>query len=330
MQPTIARAGGGTRRRTGLRAQLWKYRWCYAFLLPGLVLLCMFSIYPLFGSIVYSLYDWSGIGPLANFVGLGNYDRLLHDAYFWGGVGRTVWFAGVATPVELAVSLLVAIILNDRALRLGPVFRTLFFIPVVTTTAVMSVVMSFVFSAYGSPVNQVLQDLHLIRNPIDWLGNPRLVMWTAIGIFVWKWMGQPMIYWLAGLQTIPGELYEAARVDGAHFWAQVRHITVPLMVPFAVIIGLITLVGNLQVFAFLQALTAGGPFFSTETIELFIYRMAFASGANGVATGEPQFGYAAAAGVFFAVLMMAAVGFQALVFRRVRPSLRAGLGGGRA
>lgn len=316
----------GARRRTGrggLRAQVWKYRWSYAFLLPGLVLMCMFSIYPLFGSIVYSLYDWSGIGPLTNFVGLGNFAKLLHDLYFWASIGRAVWFAGVATPIELAVSLLIAIILNERALRLGPIFRTLFFIPVVTTTAVMSVVMSFVFSAYGSPVNQALQDVHLIRAPIDWLGSPRLVMWTAIGIFVWKWMGQPMIYWLAGLQTIPGELYEAARVDGAHAWALVRHITVPLMVPFAVIIGLIVLVGNLQVFAFLQALTGGGPFFSTETIELFIFRMAFASGANGVATGEPQFGYAAAAGVFFAVLMMVAVAIQAVVFRRMRPNVRA-------
>ncbi|MBO0707772.1 MAG: sugar ABC transporter permease [Candidatus Dormibacteraeota bacterium] len=324
MQQTLM----GARSRTaggGLRAQVWKYRWCYAFLAPGLILMCMFSIYPLFGSIIYSLYDWSGIGPLTNFVGLGNFDKLLHDAYFWGSVGRAVWFAGVATPVELAVSLLIAILLNERALRLGPIFRTFFFIPVVTTTAVMSVVMSFVFSAYGSPVNQALQDVHLIRTPIDWLGSPRLVMWTAIGIFVWKWMGQPMIYWLAGLQTIPGELYEAARVDGAHAWALVRHITVPLMVPFAVIISLIVLVGNLQVFAFLQALTGGGPFFSTETIELFIFRMAFASGANGTVTGEPQFGYAAAAGVFFAVLMMAAVGFQAIVFRRIRPNLRADL-----
>lgn len=323
MQQTLAGGAGRRPPRTGLRAQVWKYRWCYAFLLPGLILLFMFSIYPLFGSIVYSLFDWSGIGPLANYTGLGNFDRLVHDAYFWGSVGRAVWFAGVATPVELAVSLLIAIILNDRALRLGPIFRTFFFIPVVTTTAVMSVVMSFVFSAYGSPVNQVLQDLHLIRTPIDWLGSPRLVMWTGIGIFVWKWMGQPMIYWLAGLQTIPSELYEASRVDGAAGWAQVRHITVPLMVPFAVIIGLIVLVGNLQVFAFLQALTGGGPFFSTETIELFIYRMAFASGANGVATGEPQFGYAAAAGVFFAILMMVAVAFQALVLRRIRPRLRA-------
>ena len=304
-------------------AQVWKYRWCYAFSLPGLVLLVMFSIYPLFGSIVYSLYDWSGIGPLTNFVGLENFGQLLHDVYFWGSMGRAVWFAGAATPVELVVSLTVAILLNDRALRLGPIFRTFFFIPVVTTTAVMSVVMSFVFSAYGSPANQVLQDLHVIRTPIDFLGNPRLVMWTAIGIFVWKWMGQPMIYWLAGLQTIPGELYEASRVDGARAWAQARHVTLPLMVPFAVIIALIVLVANLQVFAFLQALTGGGPFFSTETMELFIYRTAFATSANGVATGEPQFGYAAAAGVFFAALMMAAVGLQALVFRRMRPGFRA-------
>lgn len=322
MQETITTTGTGTRRR-GLRAQVWKYRWCYAFVLPSLVLFSMFSVYPLFGSFLYAFYDWSGVGPLTNFVGLGNFDRLVHDTYFWASVARTIWFAGVATPVELAVSLLIAILLNDRALRLGPVFRTFFFIPVVTTTAVMSVVMSFVFSAYGSPVNQLLQDLGLIRSPIDWLGSPRLVMWTAIAIFVWKSMGTPMIFWLAGLQTIPAELYEAARVDGARAWAQIRHITVPLMVPFAVIIGLITLVNHLQVFAFMQALTAGGPFFSTETVELYIYRTAFATSATGVATGQPQFGYASAAGVFFGVMMMGVVAGQALVLRRVRPTIRA-------
>lgn len=318
----VATRGPG---RTSLSRRLWQYRWCYAFLVPSFVLLALFSVYPILASIYFSLFDWNGVGVPHYFIALGNYVQVVHDGFFWAALGRALWWAAVTTPAELIVSLLIAIALNDRALRLGPVFRTFFFIPVVTTTAVMSIVMSFVFAAFGGPVNKVLLSLHLTRGAIDFLGNPRAVMWTAMLIFVWKWLGQPMIYWLAGLQTIPGELYEAARVDGAGWLSQVRHLTVPLMAPFAVIIALIVGVGNLQVFAFLQALTGGGPYFASETIELYIFRWAFGTQASGVASGQPEFGYASAAGVFFGLLMMVAVGAQAVAVARLRPS-RAGVG----
>jgi len=206
-------------------------------------------------------------------------------------------------------------VLNERALKLAPVFRTLLFIPVVTTTAIASIVMSFVFAAFNGPVNQVLQGVGVVQHPIYFLGNHHTVMWTAIGIFVWKWFGQPMIYWLAGLQTIPQELYEAARVDGASWWRQTISITAPLLKPFAIIITLIVAIGNLQVFAFMQALTNGGPFFSSEVMELYIYRMAF--GASGSASAQ-RLGYASAAGVLFGVAVMLIAGAQALALRRLR------------
>lgn len=306
--------------RTSLGQRLWAARWCYVLMAPSALLLLLFSFYPLFASWYYSLFDWNGVGRPGYFVGLQNFVELVHDEYFWGDFGRSLWFAAVTTPAEMIVSLLIAILLNDRALRLGPLFRTFFFIPVVTTTAVMSIVMSFVFAAFQGPVNQVLLDLHLTSRSIDFLGNPHSVMWVAMLIFVWKWMGQPMIYWLAGLQTIPSELYEAARVDGARWWAQTVHVTAPLMIPFAIIIGLITAVGNLQVFAFLQALTGGGPFFSSETMELFIFRTAFGTVSNGAASGNPRFGYASAAGVLFGLCVMVVVAIQALALRRYRPS----------
>lgn len=311
--------------RRSLRQQMWRYRWCYAFLLPSFVLLALFSVYPILASVYFSVFDWNGVGVPHSFVALGNYVQVVHDAFFWGAMGRSLWWAGVTTPAEMIVSLIIAVVLNDRALRLGPVFRTLFFIPVVTTTAVVSIVMSFVFAAYGGPVNKVLLSLHLTRGAIDFLGNPHAVMWTAMLIFVWKWLGQPMIYWLAGLQTIPSELYEAARVDGAGWLSQVRHVSAPLLVPFAVIIALIVGVGNLQVFAFLQALTGGGPYFASETVELYIFRWAFGTQASGVASAQPEFGYASAVGVLFGVLIMAAVAAQAIAVARLRPGA-AGVG----
>lgn len=328
MQTLTPQPGALAARPTGgspLRRRIWRYRWCYAFLVPSFVLLALFTVYPILASVYFSVFDWNGVGVPHYFIALGNYVQIVHDAFFWGALGRAVWWAAVTTPAEMIVSLIIAVMLNDKALRLGPVFRTFFFIPVVTTTAVMSIVMSFVFAAYGGPVNKVLLGLHLTRSAIDFLGNPHSVMWTAMLIFVWKWLGQPMIYWLAGLQTIPSELYEAARVDGAGWFSLVRHVVAPLMVPFAVIIGLIVGVGNLQVFAFLQALTGGGPYFASETIELYIFRWAFGTQASGVASGQPQFGYASAAGVFFGLLMLAAVAVQAIAVARLRPS-RAGVG----
>jgi multiple sugar transport system permease protein len=260
------------------------------------------------------------------FIGLQNYLELVHDQYFWNAFGRSVLFMLTSVPLELGLSLVVAVILNDRALKLAPVYRTLFFIPVVTTTAIMAIVMSFVFSAFNGPVNLALTGLHVVDKPIDFLGDPHTALYTGVVIAVWKWFGQPMIYWLAGLQTIPQSLYEAARVDGAGWWRILRSITLPLLTPFAVLILLIVAVGNLQVFALLQAMTNGGPFFATETMELYIYRMAFAATPGYM--GQPRLGYASAAGVVFGLCIMVLAIFQVIAFRKVRTA-DARIGAGR-
>lgn len=310
-------------RRKPLRQQLWEARRCYLLMVPGLVLIAMFSIYPVVMSWYYSFLNWDGVQQAKEWVGLANFRELLHDSYFWSALGRSLWFAGVASPIELGLSLLIAILLNDRAMRLAPLFRTLFFVPVVTTTAVVSIVMSFVFATFHGPVNDALQATSLIKSPIGFLTSHSAVMWTAIGIYVWKWMGQPMIYWLAGLQTIPAELGEAARIDGAGAWKQARYITAPLLRPFAVVITLIVVVGNMQVFAFLQALTNGGPVFSTETMELYIFRTAFGQ-SSSAAVNVTRLGYASAAGVLFGILVMLIAIAQVIAVRKLRSSRKVG------
>jgi raffinose/stachyose/melibiose transport system permease protein len=310
--------------RKSLRQRIWDARFCYLLMLPGFVLILMFSCYPLVMSWYYAFFDWSGIDEAMRFIGLQNFAELMADEYFWKAFGRSLWFAAVATPIELALSLLLAIVLNDRTLKLAPLFRTLFFVPVVTTTAIVSIVMSMVFSAFNGPANQALSALGLIDRPIGFLSDTSTVMWTAIGIFVWKWLGQPMIYWLAGLQTIPTELYEAAEVDGASWWRRAVHVTAPLLTPFTVVITLIVLVGNMQVFAFMQALTHGGPFFSTELMELYIYRMAF--GAQGQMTVQ-RLGYASAAGVLFGILLILFAVAQIIAVRKLRRGSGRSLGG---
>ncbi|MQA03405.1 MAG: ABC transporter permease subunit [Streptosporangiales bacterium] len=279
-------------------------------MLPTLVLGTVFTFYPMVASWHISLLDWSGLDTDRIFVGLANYREAVTDPAFWDAFGRTFLFTAAAVPVMLVLALLAAIVLNDQALRMRAVFRTMFFLPVVTTTAIVGVVMSMIMNPFDGPLNQALLDVGAVNQPIDFLGDPNLSLWSVAGVFVWKWMGMAMIYWLVALQTVPHDLYEAARVDGAGWWALQRHITLPMITPFAVIIVLVTFVGALQTFPLVQSMTQGGPAYSSELVELYIYRLAFAS------QGTPRLGYASAVAVFFGITVLALTLVQAWGVRR--------------
>lgn len=281
-----------------LRRRLWNARWSYLFMLPSVVLGAMFTLYPMVDSWYISFLDWSGLDSDRKFVGLQNYREAVTDSAFWAAFGRTFAFTAMTVPVMLLLALVVALLLNDASLRLRTVFRTMFFLPVVATTAIVGVVLSLILNPFDGPLNALLLDLHLIDRPIDFLGDPKIALWSVSGVFVWKWMGMSMIYWLVALQTVPQELYEAARVDGAPRWKMHRDVTVPLITPFAVVIILITFVGALQTFPLVQAMTSGGPAFATELVELYIYRLAFA------AEHTPRLGYASAVAVFLGVTVL--------------------------
>ena len=286
--------------------------WCYAFMLPSLILAAAFTFYPIAASWYFSLFDWSGFTSEQLFIGLNNYAELITDSYFWQAFERSFGFALVTVPIRLALALVVAIILNDRALRLAPLFRTFFFVPVVTTTAIVGILMQFLFSPFHGPINQVLLGLGVTTVPVDFLGNPGSALWTVMAVQIWKTFGITMIYWLATLQAIPQELYEAARVDGAGSAKILQHITLPLLKPFGAIIALITAVSTLRVFDLVQTMTGGGPFFASEVMEVYIYRHAFSIQAFSA----PRLGYASAAGVFFGLAVMLVALAQAIVVRR--------------
>ncbi|TDE10112.1 carbohydrate ABC transporter permease [Jiangella asiatica] len=316
-----ARRGGdaGT-----LRQRLWNARWCYAFMLPSVILGTLFTLYPMIASWYISFLDWSGLDSDRHFVGLDNYSEAVADSAFWGSFGRTFAFTFVTVPVMLTLALLAALVLNDTSLRMRTVFRTMFFLPVVTTTAIVGVVMSLIMNPFDGPLNAVLLDIGIIDRPIDFLGDPDLALWSVSGVFVWKWMGMSMIYWLVALQTVPQELYEAARVDGASRWRMHRDVTIPLIMPFGIVIVLITFVGALQTFPLVQAMTSGGPAFATELVELYIYRLAFASGST------PRLGYASAVAVFFGITVLVFTLAQAWGLRRASALQRDVKQGGQA
>lgn len=298
--------------RPRLLSQLWRDRYIYILLLPSLGLLALYTIWPIMVSIYFSLLDWSGFEESGRFVGLANYQELFGDRLFWNAFKNTFIFLVLAVPIRVLLALVLAIILN-QAIPFARVFRTAIFLPVVTTAAILGVVMRFVLDPTSGPINLALLQSGLMTQPLNFLGQASLALYTAVGVWVWKWLGITLIYWLAALQTVPKDLYEAAQLDGASAFRQFTHITLPLLMPFTIIITLITVVEATNVFDLLLTLTNGGPFYSTEVIDIYVYRQAFASNV-------PRLGYASAAALFFGICIIGIsavqMGLVALVRRR--------------
>jgi ABC-type sugar transport system permease subunit len=268
-----------------------KYIWAYLFILPQLLYFLLASLYPIVMSYVYSFYNWDGLGKLNEFVGFSNYTELLHDKLFWQSLKIAFIYGISATVLSVSVSFILALLLNDPTLRGKGFYRTLYFLPVVTTTAIVGIIMNNIFGIQGF-ANSLLQSLGWVSEPVRFWLNVSIAMILLIIIGSWKHIGVVMIYWLAGLQMIPDDLYEAARIDGASYWKLLWHITLPLLKPVAATILLLTVGGSLHVFDLVKTLTGGGPFHKTDTIELFIYDYAFSSTMGG-----QRVGYASAAGV---------------------------------
>lgn len=270
--------------------------WIWLFLTPTVVLYGVYTIYPVLASYWYSFVEWNGFDEAKHWVGLANYRAVLADPLFWNSFKITVLFMVAVVPVKVLFTLLLALVLNSPKLPMRTLFRTAFFLPVVTTTAIVGIVMQFVFDPASGPVNVVLRKLGLVADGINFLGDPKTALWTVVGVYIWKWFGVTLIYWLAALQTVPDEVYEAAAIDGAGPWGLLRHVTLPLLKPFAVIITLLTLESTLKVFDLMLTMTNGGPFYATEVVEIYIYRWAFAATV-------PELGFASAAAVIFGLFV---------------------------
>jgi multiple sugar transport system permease protein len=289
--------------------QLRQARWPYLFLLPTAVLYGLFTLWPIAASWWYSFLSWSGFEGEKTFVGLQNYRDVLADPLFWNSFGITMLFMVVTVPLRVLLGLAIALLLNHPRLPFQRLFRTAFFLPVVTTTAIIGVVMQFVFDPSDGPVAEVLQGGGVPG--VDFLGSPDAAIWTVMAVHTWKWVGVTMIYWLAALQTVPRDVLEAAQVDGASGRQSFRHVTVPMLIPFFVIITLLTIEQNLQIFDLVMTMTGGGPFYATEVIELYIYRWAFAATV-------PELGFASAAAVVLGLVLLVVGIAQLLGVRAAR------------
>jgi multiple sugar transport system permease protein len=249
----------------------------WLFLAPALLVLGVFFLLPVIGALVLSLtdYDLYALADIRNlrFVALGNYWALLQRPLFWSALGHTVYFVAVGVPLSMAASLGAALLLNSPLARAKPFFRTALFAPVVTTVVAVAVIWRYLFNTKYGMANFVLG--HLGIHPIDWLGDPHWAMPTIIAFAVWKNFGYNMIIFLAGLQAIPPDLYEAARIDGASPWRQFRHITLPMLAPTMLMVAILTVSGYFQLFAEPYVMTEGGPLQSTTSVLYLMYEEGF-------------------------------------------------------
>lgn len=296
---------------------LWRsiieQRWCYLFILPMMVMFCGFTLWPIVASFFFSLYNWDGIGGLENYIGLANFIELVKDPYFWNAFKNTYLYAIFQTVVKLPIALILAIILNNPRLKGAAAYRTVYFLPVVTTTAIIGIIFTFILNPYSGALNNVLKGAHLIGKPIDWLGIGSLAFIMVIIVGAWQKIGQYMVYWLAGLQSIPEELYEAAKIDGANGVQIFRHITIPLLKPIGAVILLLGFVNSLRVFDLVMTMTGGGPNFATDMMSTFVYRNAFS-----VESGNPRMGYASAAGLIFGISLVIVAILQSGIIKKIK------------
>lgn len=270
------------------------------FLAPAMAVIFLLFLLPAAASLLLSVTDFD-IYALADtrnirFVGTGNYETLLADSVFWRAMRNTLYFAGVGGPLTVIMALASALLVNAKLTRLKGLFRTIYFAPVVTSLVAVSIVFRYVFHVRVGLLNQLFEAVGLA--PIDWLGDPHWAMPAIILLAVWKNYGYSMIIFVAGLQSVPEELYEAARIDGASPLQRFRHVTLPMLAPTFLFVGIVTAVGYLQLFAEPYVMTPdGGPLKSTLSVVMLMYEQGFRWWSLGYA--------AAIAFVLFVVIAVA-------------------------
>ena len=249
----------------------------WALAAPALAVIGVFFALPVVMGLALSLTDFDlyALADLSTlrFVGLDNYVRLLQTPLFWQALLNTLYFVAVGVPLSLGLSLGAALLLNARVAKWQALFRTALFAPVVTTVVAVAVIWRYLLHTRYGLVNQALAAIGI--DPVNWLGDPRWSMPAIILFAAWKNFGYNMVILLAALQAIPRELYESARVDGARPLRQFTDLTVPMLVPTLVMVGILTLAGYFQLFAEPYVMTQGGPLRSTVSVLYFMYEEGF-------------------------------------------------------
>lgn len=267
----------------------------YIFVLPAVTIFVIFYVIPFIWVFQLGLFDWDGILPTKTFVGLANFWEIFTQDKIWWASMLNV---GYITLIALTFQNLLAFLLAwacDREIKMKNFYRVIFFIPPVLSEVVVGLVWQWILDGNYGLLNGWLHQVGLQAWARNWLSDPQTALTTVAVVHCWKGFGWGFLIFLAGLQTIPKELYEAARVDGANAWHSFKHITVPLMIPVVVLVGILTVLGTMQAFVLIIAMTGGGPAYHTQVPVLRILASM---------RGSSRFGYACAQGITFGVVLI--------------------------
>jgi len=278
----------------------------YLWVLPAVLIYVIFKLVPIFAGLYLALLQWDGIEP-AEFVGLQNFQRMLNDEVILIALFNNLKYALGTVIGKTVLSLFLAVLLNN-ALRGQAFYRTALFMPVVMSFVVVGILWSWLYNAQFGLINSVLRNVGLDFLILDWLGDTKVALWSLVVVDIWKWYGFHMVIFLAGLQTIPVELYEAARIDGATRWSQFWRITLPLLQPVMLVNVTLSLMGGFNVFDIPYVMTEGGPANSTMVMALHIYVRGFKF---------YRFGYAAALSYVLLTLVTILAATQMKLMSRV-------------
>lgn len=266
-------------------------------ILPSVIALTLFSLYPITWMLKFMFFEVDmGTAPI--WIGMENFARILRDKDFWNSIVNTGVYALGKLALTIPLALLLAIVLNGKVIGKNFI-RAAIFIPTVMSTAIMSLVFYFIFNSYNGIINQLLLKYQIVDTPIEWLGSKAML--TVIVVSVWGGLGNYMVYFLAGLQNIPMELYESAKIDGASKIQEVRHITLPLLLPVFQIVMLLAVITSLRDYENIMVLTGGGPGGRTSVMYLYAFNLFFPSAESGGTV--MQYGYGAAVSFVIAIII---------------------------
>jgi multiple sugar transport system permease protein len=268
------------KRRRGVRGVLKEMRreWtAYLFNAPGLILFFAFTLYAVIVSLWLSFHDWDLLVPERPFIGLDNYREVWADSAFWAAIWHTVYFTVGSVIPAMAIGLGLALLLNTQMRALG-LFRAMYYLPAITPLVIAAIIWKWVYNADYGLANYYLLRLGVIDDPVQWLGSKNLAMPAVIVMGIWISVGFNMIVYLAGLQAIPNELYEAADVDGASAWQRFRRITFPLVAPTTFFLLIVQTIWGMQAFDQIFVMTSGGPpgpGGATTTVIYYLWQQGF-------------------------------------------------------
>src|SRR5215217_3458349 len=276
------------------------------FLLPATLVYSLFVLFPLFQAGYYGLYRWKGLGPLTNYVGLDNFDRVIHDEVFRAALQHNLTILVLSITVQLPLALFLALLVR-RNLRGRAFFRTVFFLPYVLSEVVTGLIWTFLFHPQ-SGISSLLGAIFPGYHARGWLGDPDTVLFCIFVVITWKYLGFHFVLYLAGLQNIPRELEEAALIDGASARRAIRDVTIPLLGPTIRLSIFLSALGSLQFFDLVWAMTKGGPVNASETMATYMYQFGFQRFALGYG--------AAVSVVIFVICFGFSLAYQGFVMRR--------------